>query len=47
MKVFAGFLATALAVPVAVIIGGQNAVDGQFPHQVGIMLDRGLQKRLL
>jgi len=34
MKVFAGLVASALAAPTPVIIGGQNAVDGQFPHQV-------------
>ena len=34
MKVFAGLVASALAAPAPVIIGGKNAVDGQFPHQV-------------
>merc|ERR1712168_1142582 len=34
MKVFAGLVASALAAPTPVIIGGKNAVDGQFPHQV-------------
>ena len=34
MKVFAGLVASALAAPAPVIIGGKNAADGQFPHQV-------------
>lgn len=34
MKVFAGLVATTLAAPAPAIIGGKNAVDGQFPHQV-------------
>merc|ERR1712141_498118 len=38
MKVFAGLVASALASPVAIpsIIGGKDANDGQFPHQVSL-----------
>merc|ERR1711990_68094 len=38
MKVFAGLVASALASPVAIpaIIGGKDATDGQFPHQVSL-----------
>ena len=34
MKVFAGLVVATLAAPAPAIIGGKNAVDGQFPHQV-------------
>ena len=34
MKVFVGLVVSAVASPVPVIIGGKNASDGQFPHQV-------------
>ena len=40
MKVFAGLVATTLAAPAPAIIGGKNAVDGQFPHQVNKHFDR-------
>ena len=41
MKVFAGLVASALAAPTPVIIGGQDAVDGQFPHQVTLKRSSG------
>merc|ERR1712179_156487 len=41
MKVLAGIVAAAIASPVPVIIGGQNAVDGQFPHQVTLKRSSG------
>merc|ERR1712110_22845 len=34
MKIFVGLLASALGAPAPAIIGGSNASDGQFPHQV-------------
>merc|ERR1712193_167139 len=41
MKVFAGLVATTLAAPAPAIIGGKNAVDGQFPHQVTLKRSSG------
>merc|ERR1712235_126934 len=41
MKVFAGLVASALAAPAPVIIGGKNASDGQFPHQVTLKRSSG------
>merc|ERR1711936_1157586 len=41
MKVFAGLVASAIASPVPVIIGGKNADDGQFPHQVTLKRSSG------
>ena len=43
MKVFAGLVATTLAAPAPAIIGGKNAVDGQFPHQVRLTKCRPLR----
>ena len=34
MKVCIGLVVTVFGVPAPVIIGGKNASDGQFPHQV-------------
>merc|ERR1712088_1240358 len=36
MKVLCGLVASALAAPAPVIIGGKDASDGEFPHQVSL-----------
>merc|ERR1719378_557203 len=36
MKVLCGLVASALAAPAPVIIGGSDAKDGEFPHQVSL-----------
>merc|ERR1711935_472127 len=41
MKVFAGLVVATLAAPAPAIIGGKNAVDGQFPHQVSLKRSTG------
>jgi len=41
MKVFAGLVACAAAAPAPVIIGGADATDGQFPHQVTLKRSSG------
>ena len=41
MKLFLGFVASALGAPAPQIIGGSNASDGQFPHQVTLQRSGG------
>ena len=41
MKACIGFVVTVFGVPAPVIIGGKNASDGQFPHQVTLKKGSG------